>query len=113
MPLLFNDESTDVPSPNDELLAAFYSLKSNKAWLHLTKNIEHWKNQCLSEILKEDDKSTAKAKGEYTAYGRVLNSIEFFIIQLTGNPGEGPQLDPNPPPKYVNRDKTKSRRKTS
>ncbi len=82
------------PTLNEELLTAFYSLKSNKAWLHIVKNIEHWKNQCLNEILKE--KETDKQKGEFSAYGRVINAPDFFIQILTSNPGKGPELDPFP-----------------
>lgn len=79
---------------NEELRMALLSLKSNKGYLHLVKNIEHWKNQCLEEILKEDN--AVKSKGEFVAYGRVLNAVDFLIQVLNGNPGEGPELDPIP-----------------
>lgn len=93
-------DETELTS-NEELRASFYSLKKNPAWLHIVKNIEHWKNQCQAEINKlvKEGKIPSAPVGEFEAYGRVLNAPDFFLLQLSGNPGEGPQLDPHPPVK--------------
>lgn len=95
------NETEEVLSTNEELRIGLHSLKSNKGWQHLEKNIRHWQNQCQAEISKQvkEGKLPATPLGEFEAYGRVLNAIDFFLIQLTGNPGEGPNLDPIPPVK--------------
>lgn len=80
---------------NDEMLMQLKTLKANPAYRYICENIGHWKNQCLNEILKQD--KADKQKGEFEAYGRVLNAPDFFIQQLSQNPGIGPNLDPHSP----------------
>ncbi len=70
---------------NSDLRAGLLRLKADPAFKFLVEQWNHWKNQCLNEVLKPGDNEAAK--GEYSAYGRVLNSPDFFIQQLSPNPG--------------------------
>lgn len=83
--------------PNSEMIQALKALQLNKAYRYIVENIEHWKTQCLNELLKPGVNESAK--GEFSAYGRVLNAPIFFIQMLETNPGKDPtdnELDPTP-----------------
>jgi hypothetical protein len=76
---------------NDELKAHMQSLKQHPGYLYLVKQIEAFKAQTLNEILNKD--KTDKEKGEFTAYGRVLNLPDKIIQDLSTSANEI-NLDP-------------------
>ena len=82
----------------DELLSQLQAFKLHPTWLLCVKNIEQWKSQVLAEILKNKD--CEKQKGEFEAYGRLLNLPDKIIQDLTQESNE-PNLDAyarsNPP----------------
>lgn len=88
---------------NHATIAGLQALKSNPAFTYLCEHIEHWKNQCLNIILEQKDSDAEK--GEFKAYGRMLNAPDFFIDMLRTNPGVDPQdeLDPSPRTKEKNK----------
>jgi hypothetical protein len=64
-----------------ELIEALQKLQTSPGWKYISNILETWKNQVLSEILEKDDND--KQKGEFTAYGRILNLPTRLLKDLT------------------------------
>lgn len=78
---------------NNELKLKLRNLKTDAGYKYIMQQVGHWRNQCLNEILQPGEHQ--EAKGEFKAYGRLINSVDAFIEQLETNPGEIINLDPN------------------
>lgn len=77
---------------NDEIRINLLNLKSDPGFRYFIEQITKWRGQCLNELLKDGDHPMEK--GEFKAYGRVINGVDGLIQFLDSNPGFAPNLDP-------------------
>lgn len=75
----------------DEIRANLQQLKSHPGYIYMVEYIKTWKEQVLGEILSKD--KAPSEKGEFKAYGRVLNLPDHLIHILSSNVEELPNLD--------------------
>jgi len=66
-------------------------LKQDPGYIYLMSFVNKWKEQCLLEILKPGD--SAGQKGEFTAYGRVIN-LPDYILRTMEDQSEEINFDP-------------------
>lgn len=77
---------------NDEIRINLLNLKSDPGYKYLIEQVTKWRGQCLNELLQDGDHPMAK--GEFKAYGRLINGVDGLIQFLDSNPGHTPNLDP-------------------
>ena len=77
---------------NDEIRINLLKLKTDPGFQYLIEQVTKWRGQCLNELLKDGDHPMEK--GEFKAYGRLINAVDGFVQFLESNPGHTPALDP-------------------